>query len=145
MRVLYLALLLLAPGIALAAPWCLVRDENEYCNYDTADSCYRVVSREGGSCRQNYREIGLRGGAPWCVVTSLYRRCIYYGKTSYLSVARSENGGCVRNVEKDLELAAKNKRQGASSDCEDISCELQQASRSAAPGTNQDQVVLEDF
>ncbi len=143
MRALYLVLLLLAPGIALADPWCLVRDEKSSCIFPSADACYQAVARQGGSCRENYQEVGLRGTAPWCVVTAKYRRCTHRSKTRCLTEAQAANGGCVRNTERDLELAARNRRFGSGSDCEDLACELDQASSISERAPQSDQVVLD--
>ena len=129
MRILTLVFLLLLPAISFADPWCLIRNEAELCRYKTSDACYKVAARDGGDCRENYKEIGISGYGPWCVVTPTYRRCVFYGKKGCIRQARAVGGGCVKNVERDLELALRNKKDAGSSSCADLACELRASSR----------------
>jgi hypothetical protein len=107
MRHLILVSVLLFPAISLAAnaPWCLVRDENEKCTFISAEACYARVTQTGGSCRENYVSVGVRGDNQWCVVTGSRRDCKYRGQRHCLNAAQQVNGGCVRNIEKSLEYA----------------------------------------
>jgi hypothetical protein len=63
------------------------------------------------------------------VVTATYRRCMYYGKRGCLRQAQAVGGGCVKNVERDLELALRNKSDGGNVACEDLACELRESAR----------------
>jgi hypothetical protein len=47
--------LLMFPAICQAGTWCLIRDENEYCNFESSEACYSVAAARGGSCRENYK------------------------------------------------------------------------------------------
>ena len=127
MRTLTLVFLLLLPAISFADPWCLIRDEAQLCRYKTSAACYKVAARNGGDCRENYKEIGISGYGPWCVVTTTYRRCVFYGKKGCMRQARAVGGGCVKNVERDLELALRNKKDGGSAICADLACELRES------------------
>lgn len=129
MRTLTLVFLLLLPAISFADPWCLIRDEAQLCRYKTSDACYKEAARRGGDCRENYKEIGVSGVGPWCVVTATYRRCVFNGKRGCLRQAQAVGGGCVKNVERDLELALRNKSDGGNADCEDLACELRESAR----------------
>ena len=142
MRTLISLLFFILPSIALADPWCLVRDEKTQCIFATSTACYDAVARQGGSCRENYREVGIRGTAPYCVVTATYRRCVHRSRQRCLDIAREAGGGCVKNVERDLELASRNKRVGATRDCEDLACELNEASSVSTPTPQAEQVIL---
>jgi hypothetical protein len=118
MRKILLTLLLMFPAISQAGPWCLVRDEIVNCKFLLANDCYEAVANStGGSCRPNYREMGVQGEAQWCLVTAQFRRCTYSFKTSCIRAARTVNGGCVENLE--LALFFSDKRQ----DFEVASCE----------------------
>ena len=62
-----------------------------------------------GSCRENYREVGMIGGGRYCVVTSKFRRCQYRNRDRCVRAALAVDGGCVENIERALELSARNK------------------------------------
>jgi hypothetical protein len=120
-RKLLFILLLMSPAISLAAssPWCLVRDENIFCSFKTADDCYQAAASRGGSCRENYQLMGVTGNQRWCVVTAQYRRCRYSSKISCVRVALNSNGGCVENVER----ALKEEKRGLGKDDPTLACE----------------------
>ncbi|MCP4929967.1 MAG: hypothetical protein GY918_13005 [Gammaproteobacteria bacterium] len=148
MRKILLTLLLLFPMVSQAAPWCLVIDENERCQFRSADACYAAASKRGGSCRENYKILGSKGNYPWCLVTSQYRSCIYWSQDDCLRDARSENGGCVDNfdlaIEKTLALNRRNQTVEISCAEGDVICET--ASSAFEPQMQEDQVevVIED-
>ena len=110
MRKLLLISLCLFPTITLAAnsPWCLVRDENEKCSFNSAEACYAAVAKQGGSCRENHLRLGVRGEKQWCVVTGSRRDCSFNISRQCFNAAQAVGGGCVRNTEKALELATSN-------------------------------------
>jgi hypothetical protein len=146
MRILAAFILFLASSVAMADPWCLVRDENTLCRYQTAEQCYDTVAREGGSCRENYQEVGVSGNAPYCIVTSTYRRCTFRSRDACVQRALAVNGGCVQNIERELERSARLKRRSTSSDsteCEDLACELAAANQGPAPSAQSEQVIIE--
>ncbi len=124
MQKILLTLLLMFPAISQAGPWCLIRDENENCRFKLANDCYIAVAHStGGSCRPNYKEMGVSGDAQWCLVSAQFRRCNYRFKTACIREARAVNGGCVENIEKALFLSDKRKNFGVAS-CEgDFACE----------------------
>jgi hypothetical protein len=142
--------LYLVSAAVLAAPWCLIKDAREICIYDSSEQCYNAVAREGGSCRENYLEVGAIGGARYCVVTSKFRRCQYRNRERCVRDALKVNGGCVDNIERALELSARNKAEPSStSECEDIACELEissaaAAAQNAAAQGAAEQVILDD-
>jgi len=107
MRKLLLISLFLFPTISLAAssPWCLVRDENEKCSFNTAEACYAAVAKQGGSCRENHLRLGVRGEKQWCVVTGARRACSFNIPRQCFKGAQVVGAGCVRNTEKALEFA----------------------------------------
>jgi hypothetical protein len=144
MRTAIAIFLIFASSTALAGPWCLVRDENVGCNFQTAESCYNAVASQGGSCRENYKEVGTSGIAPFCVVTATYRRCIYGSRDSCVRRAMAVNGGCVRNIERDLELSARNKRVVSSSDCGDLACELSEVGSGQPVTPATEQIILDE-
>ena len=121
-----LTLLLMFPAVSLAGSWCLVSDENEFCAYESAEACYKVSSVRGGSCRENYKVMGSRGGQTWCLVTAQSRMCRYGAKTSCLRAARQVNGGCVENIERALLRKQTAGRKGGLIKCEagDVTCEI---------------------
>lgn len=138
--------LYLVSAAVLAAPWCLIKDAREICIYDSSEQCYNAVAREGGSCRENYREVGAIGGARYCVVTSKFRRCQYRNRDRCVRAALAVDGGCVDNIERALELSARSKREGnTSQECEDIACELELAALGVSiEGGGAEQVVIDE-
>jgi len=100
------AALLLAPALASAGPWCLVKDASENCRFQTAEECYTLSNRQGGYCKPNPREVGVAGRQAYCVITAGRRECNYRSKGRCLQRARQIQGGCVRNTEEDLRRAA---------------------------------------
>ena len=138
--------LYLVSAAVMAAPWCLIKNEREICIYDAAEDCYNAVAREGGSCRENFREVGAIGGARYCVVTSKFRRCQYRNRDRCVRAALAVNGGCVDNIERALELSARRKAEARASDCEDLACELELATLGAGTdGAPSEQVSIEGF
>ena len=105
-KLLITAALLLAPALASAGPWCLVRDALENCRYLDAESCYEQANTKGGYCKPNPRELGVVGRAPYCVITAGRKECSFRSKGRCLLRARQVQGGCVRNTEEDLRRAA---------------------------------------
>ena len=102
-RKLLFILLLMSPAISqAAASWCLVRDENVFCRFKSADACYAAAAKRGGSCRENFQLHGSRGKLKWCVITANYRQCNYTDKAQCVRVALQSDGGCVENVERAL-------------------------------------------
>lgn len=129
MRLLLLLSVLILPSAALAggsAPWCHIINEDEYCSFKTAESCYKRAA-SGGSCRENPRIVGVQGERRWCVVSASGRNCNYGGQRSCLRAAQSMNGGCVVNTEKILKFAKRGglKNQGRSP--ADLAAELAEA------------------
>ena len=102
MKKLLLVGLLSFSTVALAEPWCLVRDAKENCAFFVAEDCYREANRGGGYCKPNPRELGVKGNAPYCVISEGSKVCKYRSRGRCLSDARKRNGGCVRNTELDL-------------------------------------------
>ncbi|MEC9375450.1 MAG: hypothetical protein VYA80_03645 [Pseudomonadota bacterium] len=146
MRFLTVIIFFLAPAISYAAPWCLIKDEKSFCTYYSAETCYDSVARQGGDCRENYREVGVTTGkAPYCIITAKYRDCSFRSRSSCVRKALSVEGGCVRNIERDLERAAIRRRriESSASDCPDLACELNVASEAASALDSSDQVVIE--
>lgn len=80
-------------------PWCHVMDEVETCRYVDAESCYKAVSRSGGSCRGNPSAFGSRGSNKFCVVTENMRDCTFANQQGCLRVAMTLKGGCVSNFD----------------------------------------------
>ena len=110
MKAVFFTALFLLSGAAFAEPWCYVKDEKESCRYYSAEQCYEITVKNGGSCKPNPRELGARGGAPWCIMTASSRDCGFRSKTSCLAVARELGptvAGCVRNTERDLARRAR--------------------------------------
>jgi hypothetical protein len=128
-RKLLFILLLMSPAISQAAgaPWCLVRDENVFCRFQSADACYVAAEKRGGSCRENFQLHGSGGKQKWCVITTQYRQCSYTDKAMCVRVALQSKGGCVENIERALKeetgikITADSK--GGCSDG-DISCQI---------------------
>jgi hypothetical protein len=144
MRTAVAIFLIFVSSSALAAPWCLVRDENSYCSFQTAEACYNAVARQGGSCRENYVEVGVNGSEAYCVVTAKYRRCVYRSRATCVQKAIAVNGGCVDNIERELSLTARQKALGTGVDCEDISCELGEAAADiSASGPRTEQIIFD--
>ena len=88
--------------------WCLIRDENEICNYATIEGCYDIALVAGGYCRENAKRAGLKGDLDWCVVSSNGRSCSYLSQESCINAARRIDGsgvssGCVYNLEMALQ------------------------------------------
>jgi hypothetical protein len=133
MRKLLLSILLMTPALVQAGPWCLVRDENERCNFLTADDCYVDALAAGGTCRPNYRDPAVIGARPWCVISATTRWCNYYSQQPCLDAARKMNGGCVPNTEQKIaQSSLKNKAAGfgdvAADICKgDLACEAKLA------------------
>jgi hypothetical protein len=126
-RKILLILLLMFPVISLAAgEWCLVRDGAEFCEYSSSQACYGAAEDSGGDCRQNYRQVGSKGGQRWCLMTATKRSCRYGTANGCLKAAREANGGCVENIEKALREAQVFGGGGGSDECSegDIACEL---------------------
>jgi hypothetical protein len=119
----------MSPAIsqAAAAPWCLVRDENVFCRFQSADACYVAAENRGGSCRENHKLLGGKGKQKWCVVTARYRRCVYSSKEICVRVALNSDGGCVENIERALKQAIGIViEKGTTENCGagDISCQI---------------------
>ena len=117
---LLLIALLASPGIALAGPWCLVRDALENCNLPSAEACYDRSNRQGGYCKPNPRELGIAGGSTYCVVSGTGRRCTFRSRGICLAVARSVQGGCVRNTERDLARRAAGEKRIEANEFEEL-------------------------
>ena len=88
----FLSLPVFADG---SAPWCLIRDEVERCNFYAADDCYNAVAATGGDCRENFRTAGVTGDRPWCLVTANRKTCNYFSSAGCRAEAERAGGGCV--------------------------------------------------
>ena len=113
MQKVFITVLFMLPALAQAAPWCLHLDEKIICNYNTAENCYNVASKSGGSCRPNSVERGMRGNGTYCLVTADFRYCTYYSlRACSRQLEKREPGtaGCVENTEKALEYAGDRKK-----------------------------------
>lgn len=102
--------LIALPLPVLAGSWCLSRDAQQNCSFTTAEQCYAVSVRGGGSCAPNPRRLGEAGQSRYCVLTSTFRDCSYRSQRRCLAAALENNGGCVRNVQRDLERGARGRR-----------------------------------
>jgi len=122
-RTLLAFVLLVAPGLAAAAPWCLVLDAEEVCRWPTAEDCYQASNQVGGYCKPNPRQLGMLGTAPYCVITASERRCTYYSQRQCIDIAMDSNGGCVRNTEADLERRALGLEPDPGCELGDVRCE----------------------
>ncbi len=141
MRIPLLALLLMLPTLSQAAGWCLVLDERESCRFSTAEDCYKTARFQGGSCRPNYKSVGvISDRGDWCVITADSKNCSYNVRQQCLYAARRINGGCVENVEKSLAEEAAGIEASQAGTC-DLDCQLKEASLAAGGATTEQMQV----
>jgi hypothetical protein len=88
---------LAAPGMALAAPFCISNQAlSPLCIYNDPADCQRDATRQQAACSVNMAEVTLpRGIGQYCVVVgSGIAQCIYTDRQTCEAAAKRQHGAC---------------------------------------------------